>query len=487
MKISVHIINFIIVIITLNLALANFIIVSSGPADAESTGYIMGRVMLPDGATGIGDCRITLLSHDGKGLSMLSTDSLGNFCITNVVPANGTSGYCIKAEKPGWGESTTQPFNVYANTSTRVAIRMYATIGTMALIPGSDKVPADGASTVDILLEMKDLSGKPIPDGYHVTFSQQSYYPDPGYFVAEDNETTITVPVSGGSAKVRYGLIPRDSLSRSVVIKAVVNENPENYQTDELIIDIVSPNVITGVVYDADRKPVPYARLNLEKWDGVSKFEGYNSSEERHDSKDGTAVADENGVYRYEVLPVGDYRVTASESSFKNTTDLKVVSGIYRHDIVIQGLKRGDISGRIFDADSRPVPGANIILSRINGDIIEHAGSAVTGSDGSFTFKDVRYGSYNLESTLGGSTANAPLWLDVEKASVTMKYMTAIPVEVSPTVEATPGPTVTEVTITPTPVPEEPVSPIYSFGIAIFSLTILCGLLLAIALSVARK
>ncbi|WP_230742617.1 carboxypeptidase regulatory-like domain-containing protein [Methanooceanicella nereidis] len=470
----------------MNLAFINYILVSSEPANAASTGYIIGRVTLPDGIKGVENCDIKLLDKYDNVASILNTDQQGNFYITNVEPSETAGLYRLIADKPGWGQSTTQQFNVYSNTSSIVAIRMYPIIGQFTLTAGSASIKADGSSTINITITARDTNGDPLPDGFNVRLIQESYYAAPGLFPGEGNKYDITLPLKDGMT-VEYGRIPADTLSRNVSIKATILESGKNSRSVGLKIDHVNPNIITGTVYDAGMKPVPYASVYLYRWDG-SRYVGYNSSEDPGYANDGRSVADSSGVYRYTILPAGDYRVAANYCSFNNSTDVRVVSGSYVHDIVLSSLKYGMVKGMVLDSDSSPVAGADVTISLVKGDKLEPVMSVRSGYDGSFTFDSVRYGNYGIEAVKNGLTANAPLWLDVDKASVTMMFHIPVPAAPINTPEPTSSPvntaTPAEATVAE---PDVDSSPLYSFGVAVVFLSLFCGLASVLLVTISPK
>lgn len=486
MKISTARLYFTLIIIILNLVFINYTFISSQPAYAAVPGYIIGRVTLPDGTTGVSGCEVTLVGNN-TFLAKITTDDYGNFYLTNIEPNGNTYYYRINAVKSGWGKCTSRPFSVTSDNSTTVILKMYPDIGYFDVRCDKDSIDADNSSTANLSVVIKDLKGDPVPDGYHVVFSQSSYYPDPGFFVSSDNKSKVTLTVTGGSISLKYGMIPLDSLSRKVTINAQVLEFPEVTKSIDLPINLVSPNVITGVVYDAEMKPVPFAHVYLTKWDGVSQYRGYNSSEDLQHANDGSSITDAYGVYRYEVLPVGDYKITASDSVFNNTTaNIQVIRGTYKQNIVIPGLKYGSIEGMVFDNNATPVGNASVTLSRVRDGKLEKVSTVLSDSEGKFSFGNNRYGPYNLEAVYSGVTANAPLWLDVDKAVVNVIYSNPLP---SPPLPApTQEPASPQVpTSAPSPTPEAPANVLYSFGIAVIMLSGICAIVLVISLTAIRK
>jgi protocatechuate 3,4-dioxygenase beta subunit len=487
MKINIIKFSFILVIIILNLPFNNYNFIT--PADAVSPGYIMGRVTLPDGKAGIDSCEIQLIDKNNEVVSKLNTDAQGNFYITNVNPSDVAGFYRVRAIKGSWGESTTQQFSVISNTSIIIAIRMYPRIGDISFTSSSPEIKADNSSTVDLTIIVRDMAGKPVPDGYNIKLSQESYYPFPGYFIGDDKKTDITLPLKNGAIVVKYGLIPGEILSRKVNLTAIIAESPGEKRTILLNIAAVNPNLITGTVYDGSSKPVAYANVLLEKWDG-SRFVSYNSSEDPANKNNGNTFANAQGVYRYEILPAGDYKITASEGDFKNSTTFKVIRGPYSYDIIIPSLKRGLIKGMVLDINSTPVAGADVALKAVRNDRLEKVANTTSDINGGFIFNDLRYGNYCIEANKNGMTANAPVYLDVDRASASMIFTSSLPVATQkqdPDTSSNSTSYIEEPVVTPVSSPEPPSDPIYNFSVAIAGLFIAGVFSLAMILMVTKK
>lgn len=492
MKIASNRLYFTFVIILLQLVVLYSLFTTS--ASAAGTGYIMGRVTMPDDATGIANCQVELQGKDDAGLARLNTDAQGNFYITNLVPTDETWGYRLVVTKDNWGQSITQHFSVEDNASTIVAIRMYPYIGRMTMDSDTSAVNADGTSTAIVSVSMSDVNGKPVPDGMNVKLTQDAYYPNPGIFIdGSRNGTELTVPTRNGKVAVQYGNIPQDSLARGVKLSAQSVEMSGSSSSLDLAIKLTNPNTITGTVYDLTMQPVPNAKVYLSRWDGVSRYVGYNSTETGNRT-DGSGFADANGTYRFTVMPAGDYQVSASESIFNNSTKVKVVRGTYGQDIILP-INRGGIKGWVNDAGGKLVPGVNVTLYRVYQDRLTKMASTLSESDGSFAFDDIWYGNYDIQASIGDQTADVPLVLDVSKASAAIALHhiytagTPIPsvspgpnVSVTPRPNGTGGKTVTPKPPTPTPYPVTPENLAKTYGIGIGVVAAICAGIVLIVL-----
>jgi protocatechuate 3,4-dioxygenase beta subunit len=498
MKIYLKSLYFIIVIIILCLSFA----LMSIPAQAVpspgpvTTGQIWGRALMPDGATGIPGCEVQLLWKDDQLLAKSTSDADGNFYFTLLQPNDDTWSYRLVVKRGAWGQSVTQQFSVMADSATNVQVRVYPYIGGLSLSASNSVLSADGSSRVTVTVGLVDMNGSPVPDGVHVKFTQGSVYPNPGvFYTGATNGTDITLATQGGKVQVQYGDVPGDTLSRNVQITATCDESSAS-KTLNLTIDLVNPNVIRGTVYDATGRPVPFAKIFLYRWDGV-KFAGYNSTE-TGDRTDGSGICDGNGSYRFAVIPAGDYRVNATESTFTNSSRVTLVRGTYDLDLDLP-MGRGSIRGWVKDNRGEAVPGATVSLLRFYGRDLSRMATNTTAADGSFGFGDVWYGKYDVQAVYANQTADLPLVLDENRTSVTLTLLHDVPaVTPGPSVThapanatVTPGPrptaTITPRPPTPTPPPVTPSYLVSSYGVAIAVMVLISAALLLITLRMRPK
>lgn len=485
---------FIIVIIMLYLACASAAPVAHA-ANNVTTGYIWGRALMPDGATGISGCEVKLLYAGDQLMAKTISDADGNFVFTNLQPNDDTWSYRLVVTDGNWGQSVTPQFSVMADAATVADVYIFPTIGTMSFAGSRQSVDADGRSVVDMTVALADVNGRPVPDGLNVKLTQLSYFPNPGRFIAgKANATEMTLATSGGRIAFQYGAVPADALARSVQITAACVET-SGTRTLNLTIDLVNPNVIQGTVTDATGLPVPYARVFLSRWDGTGRYVGYNSTEYANHT-DGSGLCDADGNYRYSVMPAGDYQVEASYSTFKGSGRVTVIRGTYTENITLP-LGRGAIKGWVRDNKGNPVPNATISLLRLDSGKLTSMATGASAGDGSFSFDNYWYGQYDIQAVYAGQTADVPLVLGENRTSVTLTLLHDVSVPaISPTAapgNVTPVPgTHLNATITPrppTPTPP-PVTLSYlatTYGLSLAVMVIVCVAGLFVVLRIMDK
>ncbi|HMK46047.1 MAG TPA: carboxypeptidase-like regulatory domain-containing protein [Methanocella sp.] len=442
---------------------------------------------MPDESTGIPGCDVELQGQGDVNMAKITSDAQGNFYITNLEPNGDTWGYRIVVKKDNWGESITQHFSVLENTSTIVAIRVYPYVGRMTMKSDGRSIEADGKSRTNLTVSLYDVNGQPVPDNMHIKLTQNAYYPDPGlFFAGADNGTEMVLPTKDGNVTLQYGGIPGDILDRSVQLQAESLESAGNSSID-LPINLTNPNIITGTIYDLTMRPVPNATVSLAKWNGATSYIGYNSTPGSNSSA-GNSTADATGKYNFSVMPAGNYQVTASDSTFSNSTNVTLVRGTYRMDIVLP-MNRGSIKGWVNDANGALVPGVKVTLYRVYAGKLSLTASNVSDDQGRFSFDDIWYGGYDVQAVLGDQTADVPMVLDVPKASAAVS-LHKVYTPATPTPSATPAPSVSYVptpqgnatgkTITPrpptpTPYPVTPDNIVKTYGLGVLVIAAVCG------------
>jgi protocatechuate 3,4-dioxygenase beta subunit len=450
---------------------------------------------MPDGATGIPGCEVQLLWKNDQMLAQTTSDADGNFYFTMLQPSEDTWSYKLVVKRGTWGTTTTQQFQVMADSATNVQVRIFPYISSMTVSASNLTLPADDSSKVTLTISLLDVNGAPVPDVMHVKVTQSSYYLNPGrFYAAGQNGTELTLATMGGQVLVQYGGVPGDTLSRGAEITVACVESPMTKALN-LTFDLLNPNVIRGTVYDATGRPVPGAKVFLSRWDGA-KFVGYDSAE-TGDRTDGSGVADASGNYRFAVMPAGDYRVNATESTYTSSARVTVVRGTYDLDINIP-MQRGSIRGWVKDNKGVAVPGATVSLLRFYGSDLVRKAVNTTLADGSFSFNDIWYGKYDVQAVYGNQTADLPIVLEENRTTVNIALLHDVPV-VTPSPTATPEPanatatpgvhptaTVTPKPPTPTPPPVTIPYLMSSYGIAIAVMVLIAAALFLIAMRIRR-
>jgi hypothetical protein len=97
---------------------------------------------------------------------------------------------------------------------------------------------------------------------------------------------------------------------------------------------------IEGTVYDANRAPVPWVHLDATNvYTGASAF----------------AVSDEHGVYRFPILPIGRFRVTANAEGFKRSVYEAVELSTGQSVLIDFVLQVGEVSETVVVPRDAPV------------------------------------------------------------------------------------------------------------------------------------
>jgi hypothetical protein len=156
-----------------------------------------------------------------------------------------------------------------------------------------------------------------------------------------------------------------------------------------VIVQAASGQVIEGtVVNSVTGAPVDGASVQIESA-GKAPYQG---------------TSDAQGAFRIEGLADGTYTAIAFKNGFLTVQDqaarkpFRVVAGLDPVQLRLSLTPRGRLSGRVFDGNDHPVPGAGVWMFPGGGGIGQ---SATSDADGGFSF-DLRPGSYLL-------SARAPL------------------------------------------------------------------------------
>lgn len=111
------------------------------------------------------------------------------------------------------------------------------------------------------------------------------------------------------------------------------------------------------------------------------------------------ATSDGDGYYRLDGVAPGTRTVQVEHKSHsKAVRELEVRAGANSLDISLE--KGAEVSGRVVDADGRPVPSARVLL--YEGNRFWDLPSATSGADGSFTLEGVADGTYRVKAEKEG-------------------------------------------------------------------------------------
>jgi hypothetical protein len=169
-------------------------------------------------------------------------------------------------------------------------------------------------------------------------------------------------------------------------VSATLNR-PNGYAN--VAIGLVAAGSITGVVRHPDGTTAAGANVAVELWD-ITKS----------DAPVSTTATDADGRYRFELAPLGSYRIDASDVNGNRGRALVavIISG-QSVDGPISYLGRGTVVGTVRDAANAAVPNAQLRFTSHS--IFGHAPPVVTNAadDGTFRFENVLAGEFSVVAT----------------------------------------------------------------------------------------
>lgn len=214
-----------------------------------------------------------------------------------------------------------------------------------------------------------------------------------------------------GFAHTIYGTRPGRDIGTPIAVAA-------GQQITTLQLKLARGAVITGTLAGPSGEPVP--NVTVSAW----QFESGETRRRPLLAEAGSAMSDEEGVFRIFGLAEGEFVIQAQPSS--TTTDVSPYAPTYYPstarisesprisvhageersgaDIVLRTSQRANVSGVVVDADGRPASGLEVTLrpTGIGMDGLAQEDDALgarTVGDGGFTFTGVLSGTYTLLAT----------------------------------------------------------------------------------------
>lgn len=318
--------------------------------NAPLSGNIQGQVFAGDGQTPVSSAFVEVLDA-ATGSQLASQNAFnGSYFFSNVTA--GAGGFRLRAHSPNdfnvTGESTGS-FPGFGQTVTvNVTLPVAVVKGTVSYTDGAPVFfPQVFATQTDTTGNLRSFFGNSNFDGTYTLFGLAV-----GDFTltAQDSNAGLTQVVTGAVT--------------DITIPVVLN------------VTMPPTGTVSGVVYDSNGNPAPFAELALT---GT----GQNRSSFRN--------ADGLGNYQFSRVPVGHFTIQAVDENFVTFVtvngDLRTPDESVIVNIILPAT--GSLSGTVFNTDgTTPVPNATIRIENLDS----------TGPEGYFfnRFTTDATGSYQL-------------------------------------------------------------------------------------------
>ncbi len=245
--------------------------------DPENGGRLVGRVFESDGATPAVGYRVYVGSFSRSGgtvsaIDQATTDSTGSFAFATTLPANG---YDVIAVDPATSQIGTTRATVVALTTTAVSVVMESTGAVQGVVFNANGQPVAGALVAGgVAIVQTDANGFFRLDG---------------------------VPAGRRAIEAGDPVTRRRGLAQVEVLPG---------QTVNASIRLEGRATITGRVLDANGNPVPGASVRLPQMGGYQ-----------------FVIANNQGVFTFPDLPLGDYLIQAPGPSAESLIQFLVANG----------------------------------------------------------------------------------------------------------------------------------------------------------------
>jgi hypothetical protein len=246
--------------------------------DGESSSNIVVTVYDINNNPVADDTILTFSANFGELSTLLATTTKGVGTVTYTAPDSSPPGGTdtVTVEAPN-----EQTGNVVINLSGISGDPNAPTypVGSITVSAGSQKIVADGATSVTISAEVKDTIGVSIPDGTIVTFTTTAGDIDPNTAGIQNMVTALT---ADGIARIRMASSTKTGIATITAESGGFNDNTTvefipgppatvivQASPADLVADGLSQSTITITVLDAHNNPVSDGtQLNFDTTDG---------------------------------------------------------------------------------------------------------------------------------------------------------------------------------------------------------------------------
>lgn len=190
------------------------VVVTAGPAMFE--GSVQGHVLAAGTNAGIPGAKVWLVNatRDNTTYGAVTADSGGHFFFIDVLPL-GSNAYRLRAQN-GNDTGFSLPFGVGSLENKTVDVYLRMRPAGINITAARRYVVADGGDHTGITVVVTDSTGRPVAEGYPITFKVGGDRPGSLYgSVVPDRVTTD----NGGRATAEYGWVPQLGAASHAVIE----------------------------------------------------------------------------------------------------------------------------------------------------------------------------------------------------------------------------------------------------------------------------
>ena len=376
------------------------------------------------------DARIILQDPNNWDTRMLKTDARGTFLVENLRPGSWNVTALV-------GQIDSVDASVDASDPAAAAEATSAFMDNMRftmvnLDDGDEEHVVLGAPPEDPV----KVSGKVTHAGDGAGGAMISFFPDgaEGFSAMK-----FTVVKSNGSYEValdkpgRYHVQVQLNTSGGSMSQENVEYSEEIPKREEHRLDIELPTGrITGRVTGPDGNPSANTRMTLTTSGGMAMgtFMGGQYAE---------ITTDSNGVYTFDFLRPGTYDLAAGGAMFGGAfgtaspqgrvirSALKLSEGDLLDGIDFRLKEAGDITGKVTDPNGRPIQSAAIFVRDSEGRLLERFSMITSDHDGSFRYRGVQPGDYQLSARKDALTSPDSEWVSVREGSPSSVNIILVP------------------------------------------------------------
>ena len=377
-----------------------------------------------------GGAQIILQDPGNWDTRMLKADARGTFRVENLRP--GSWNVTALLGQIDSLDPSIDPSDPAATAEATSAFMDNLRFTLVRLDDGDEEHVVLGAPPEDPV----QVSGRVMHAGEGAAGAMISFFPDgaEGFSamkftaVQSDGRYELALDKPG-----RYHVQVQLNTSGGSMSQENVEYSEEIPEKPEHRLDIELPTGrITGLVTGPDGRPSANTRMTLTTSGGMSMgtFLGGQYAEITTDSR---------GVYTFDFLRPGTYDLAAGGALFGGVfgtaspqgrvirSALEISEGEALEGIDFRLKEAGDITGKVTDPNGRPIHNAAIFVRDSEGRLLERFSMITSDHDGSFRYRGVQPGDYQLSARKDTLTSPDTGWVSVREGAASRVNLTLVP------------------------------------------------------------